>query len=40
LVAPIHLVAPIQKKPRDISAMGCAEWRDLDMGSGHVQICE
>jgi len=34
------LVAPIQKKPRDISAMGCAEWRDLDMGSGHVQICE
>jgi hypothetical protein len=34
------LVAPIQKKSRDISAMQCAEWRDLDMGSGHVQICE
>jgi len=34
------VVAPTEKKPRDISAMRCAEWRDLDMGSGHVQICQ
>jgi hypothetical protein len=25
---------------RDIGAMRCADWRDLDMGSGHVQVCE
>lgn len=24
----------------DISQMHCAEWRQLDMGSGRVQICE
>jgi len=34
------VVAPTEKKPRDISAMRCAEWRDLDMGSGHVQVCQ
>jgi hypothetical protein len=26
--------------PRDIDEMNCAEWRELDMGSGHVRICE
>jgi hypothetical protein len=25
---------------KDISEMHCADWRSLDMGSGHVQICE
>src|SRR5579863_4330726 len=25
---------------RDISGMICADWRDLDMGSGHVQVCQ
>jgi hypothetical protein len=34
------VVARTEKKPRDISAMRCAEWRDLDMGSGHVQVCQ
>jgi len=24
----------------DISLMHCADWRELDMGSGRVQICE
>jgi hypothetical protein len=24
----------------DISRMHCADWRELDMGSGRVQICE
>ena len=24
----------------DISQMHCVEWRELDMGSGRVQICE
>ena len=26
--------------PRDIATMNCAGWRDLDMGSGRVQMCE
>lgn len=26
--------------PRDIATMNCAAWRDLDMGSGRVQICQ
>jgi hypothetical protein len=30
-------VAPV---PRPIREMKCADWRDLDMGSGRVQICE
>ncbi len=34
------VVARTEKKARDISAMRCAEWRDLDMGSGHVQVCQ
>jgi|SRR5580658_84468 hypothetical protein len=29
-----------QAVARDISAMICADWRDLDMGSGHVQVCQ
>ncbi|HEV3192572.1 MAG TPA: hypothetical protein VGY54_18815 [Polyangiaceae bacterium] len=46
---PITIVGPVphrplatraEKKARDISAMRCAEWRDLDMGSGHVQVCQ
>jgi hypothetical protein len=35
--------APVEVKPevsRDISAMQCGEARELNMGSGHVQICE
>jgi hypothetical protein len=27
-------------RPRDISEMNCAPWRDLEMGSGRVQVCE
>ena len=26
--------------PRDITEMKCAEWRDLDIGSGRVQVCQ
>jgi len=40
---PRHRVARADKAlpaPRDISAMSCADWRDLDMGSGHVQVCQ
>jgi hypothetical protein len=25
---------------RDISVMVCGDWRELDMGSGHVQTCQ
>ena len=35
--------APLLRGPnvaRDISKMNCADWRELDMGSGHVQTCE
>ena len=35
--------APIVREPkvaRDIAKMNCADWRELDMGSGHVQVCE
>jgi hypothetical protein len=34
---------PDEVKPevsRDISAMTCGPTRELDMGSGHVQVCE
>ena len=34
---PVTLPPP---SPRDIDEMTCAGWRELDMGSGHVQICE
>jgi hypothetical protein len=27
-------------KMRDISKMRCEDWRGLDIGSGHVQVCE
>ena len=45
LLAPrphLAFVARAEKKvaPRDISVMNCADWRDLDMGSGHVQVCQ
>jgi hypothetical protein len=26
--------------PRDIQTMSCAGWRDLDIGSGRVQVCQ
>ena len=35
--------APVARRaapPVDISAMHCAEWRDLDIGSGRVQVCQ
>jgi hypothetical protein len=37
---PPRSVAAPAPTTRDISEMRCAEWRDLDMGSGHVQVCE
>jgi hypothetical protein len=33
-------VAPVPREPRDIAKMNCTDWRQLDMGSGRVQICE
>lgn len=32
----------IPKTPRlpEISRMSCDDWRELDMGSGHVQVCK
>ena len=27
-------------KPVDISTMHCTAWRELDMGSGRVQVCD
>jgi hypothetical protein len=37
LRAPPQVVAP---KHLDISEMRCRPWRDLDMGSGQVQVCD
>jgi hypothetical protein len=37
--AAVHAVLP-PPEPRDIADMSCAAPRELDMGSGHVQICE
>ena len=37
---PHHPVVPLVPKARDIVDMKCADWRDLDMGSGRVQVCE
>ncbi len=33
---------PVDAAPvvRDITEMRCQGWRDLDMGSGRVQVCE
>jgi len=38
--ARIAAVAPAVAAPRDIAEMSCAGWRDLDIGSGRVQICQ
>jgi hypothetical protein len=39
--AAVHVVLPqAPPEPRDIADMSCAPPRELDMGSGHVQICE
>jgi hypothetical protein len=39
--APHRPVAPGGRKPiTEISQMRCADWRELNMGSGHVQVCE
>jgi hypothetical protein len=42
IVAHTHrrAASPAPVRPRDIAEMRCAEWRTLDMGSGHVQVCE
>jgi hypothetical protein len=31
---------PTVEQLPDITRMHCAEWRDLQMGSGRVQVCE
>ena len=44
LARPAILAPPLTTPPalptRDIDEMNCASWRELDMGSGRVQICE
>jgi hypothetical protein len=35
-----HPVAPAEPSPVDISQMRCKEWKELEMGSGRVQVCE
>jgi hypothetical protein len=44
IVGARHRVGPAPARtptvPRDISEMRCGEPRELDLGSGHVQICE
>ena len=37
---PPRSVAAPAPTTRDISEMRCTQWRELDMGSGHVQVCE
>jgi hypothetical protein len=32
--------APKPERAVDISQMHCADWRGLDIGSGHVRVCE
>jgi len=32
------IVAP-EPKPLDLCHMRCADWRELDMGSGQVEVC-
>jgi hypothetical protein len=41
IVGAVHR-PPVARAPRQpyISAMHCADWRVLDMGSGGVQVCE
>lgn len=38
--APVVNEAVATPSLRDISQMHCADWRELDMGSGHVQVCD
>jgi hypothetical protein len=41
--APATLIPTSKAVPeptRDISDMNCSEWRDLQIGSGRVQVCE
>jgi hypothetical protein len=40
VVAPRVAPAPAPVVHRDITVMNCADWRDLEMGSGRVQICQ
>ena len=40
-----HVQRPLARAPtlppaKDIARMHCADWRGLDIGSGHVQVCE
>jgi hypothetical protein len=40
---PRHRVAappPKVTKAKDLSDMHCADWRGLNMGRGHVQVCD
>jgi hypothetical protein len=39
-VAEHDAVARAPEKAVDISQMHCSDWRELDIGSGHVQVCE
>ena len=39
--APRRRVVTVKPKPvPEISQVHCAEWRELDMGSGRVRVCE
>jgi hypothetical protein len=38
--APRRPAVSTAPKPRDLSQMNCANWRELDLGSGRVQVCE
>ena len=38
--APARGVEPAPNVARDIADMQCSGWRELQAGSGHVQICE
>jgi hypothetical protein len=33
-------VTQAPKPITEIAEMRCSDWRELDMGSGHVQVCE
>lgn len=38
---PRRRVVTVKPKPvPEISQMDCADWRELDMGSGRVRVCE
>jgi hypothetical protein len=38
---PRHIAAPPKvTKTKDLSDMHCADWRGLNMGRGHVQVCD